>query len=94
MATLVPSFLIGSSSVLQVMRTGIKARVSLNFSPEPQLSTELGALERLKNPCLHIFSVAINPILFKLADKEAMHKALDEFKFLPDSTTDNRVSYA
>ena len=45
MATLVPSFLIESSSFLQVTRTCIKAWMSMNFGQIPPLA----ALERLKN---------------------------------------------
>ena len=40
---------------------------------------ELAALEHLKNWCLHVFSVAIDLILFKLASYKDMHKILDEF---------------
>ena len=48
MTTLVPSFLNGSS-FLQVTRPFIKARMSLNFGKIPSLTSELAALERLKN---------------------------------------------
>ena len=54
---------------------------------------ELAALERLKNRCNHFFSVAIDPILFKLTGNEDMHNILDEFKFRLDRTTDYRVSF-
>ena len=73
------------------MRTYIKAYMSLNFGQIPPLTTELAALERLKNRC-HFFSVAIYPILFKLAGDEDMHNSLDEFEFRPDLTTDYGVS--
>ena len=53
---------------------------------------ELAALERLKNQRHHFFSVAIDPILFKLAGIEDMHNILDEFEFRPDLTTDYGVS--
>ena len=53
---------------------------------------ELIALERLKYQRHDVFSVAIDPILFKLADNEDMHDSLDEFEFRPDLTTDYRVS--
>ena len=43
-----PSFLIGSSSFLQVTRTIIKAWMSLNFGGISPLTAELAALERLK----------------------------------------------
>ena len=47
-STLAPSFLIGSSSFLQVTRSTIKAWMILNFGRIPPLSSELAALERLK----------------------------------------------
>ena len=49
MTTLVPSFLDGSSSFLQITRPTIKARVSLNFGNIPSLNFELAALERQTN---------------------------------------------
>ena len=52
MSTLVLSFLNVSSSFLQVTRTTIKARISLNFCQIPSPTTELAALERLKNECI------------------------------------------
>ena len=53
---------------------------------------ELAALERRKNLRHHFFSVAFEPILFKLAGNENMHNILDEFEFRPDLTTDYRFS--
>ena len=53
---------------------------------------ELAALEHLKNWRHHFFSVAIDPILFKLASNEDMHNILDEFEFRPDLPTDYGVS--
>ena len=82
-------FLIGSISYLQVMRTCIKASMSLkNLGQIPPMTMELAALERLKNRCHHFFSVAIEPILFKLAGNEDMHNILDEFEFRTDLTTE------
>ena len=49
MTTLVPSFLDGSSSFLQITRPIIKAWMSLNFGKIPSLTSELAALERQKN---------------------------------------------
>ena len=66
--------------------------MSLNLGQIPPLTMELAALERLKNQCHHFFSVAIDPILFKLAGNEDMHNILDEFEFRPDQTTDYGVS--
>ena len=48
MTTLVPSFLDGSSSFLQITSSTIKARMSLNFGKIPPLTSELAALERQK----------------------------------------------
>ena len=53
---------------------------------------ELAALERLKNRRQHIFSVAIDLILFKLAGNEDMLNILNELEFRPDLTTDYGVS--
>ena len=54
---------------------------------------ELAALERLKNWGHHFFSVAIDPILFKLTCNEDMHNILNEFEFRPDRTTNYGVSF-
>ena len=47
-ATLAPSFLIGSSSFLQVTRTTIKSRISWKFDQFRPWTAELAALERLE----------------------------------------------
>ena len=49
MTTLVPSFLDGSSSFLQVTRPTIKAQMSMNFGKIQSLTSELAALEHMKN---------------------------------------------
>ena len=49
------------------------------FWPNGTTDYELAAHEHLKNWCLHVFSVAIGLILFKLASYKDMHKILDEF---------------
>ena len=49
MTTLVPSFSNGSSSFLQVTKSTEKPWMGLNFSKIPSLTSELSALERLKN---------------------------------------------
>ena len=85
-------FLIGSFSYLQVMRTYIKAYMSLNFGQIPRLTTELAALERLNNRCHHVISLDIDPIFFKLAGNKDMHNIMNEFEFRPDRTTDYGVS--
>ena len=48
----------------------------MNVGQIPPLTMELAALEHLKNRH-HFFSVAIDPILFKLAGNEDMHNILD-----------------
>ena len=50
MNTRAPSFLIGSSSYLQVTRTFITSRMSSKFGQIGPRTAELAALERLKNP--------------------------------------------
>ena len=74
------------------MRTYIKAYMSLNFGQIPPPTTELAALERLKNRCHHIISIDIDPIFFKLAGNKDMHNIMNEFEFRPDRTTDYGVS--
>ena len=80
-----------------------KSQTSSNFGqigPLP-LTTELAALERLKishrlimgKCCLHLFSVAFDPILFILSGNEFMHKISNEFEFRSDRTTDDGVSF-
>ena len=48
MNTLAPTFLIGSSSFLQVMRTVIRSRMSSKFGKIRPWTAELAAFERLK----------------------------------------------
>ena len=50
----------------------------LNFRQIQQLTTELAALECQKNKCLHFFSVAVDLIVFKLADNKEMHNIFNE----------------
>ena len=57
MNTLASSFLIGSSSFLQVTRTIIKAWMSMNFGQIQRLTTELAALEHLKDLYSCIFNI-------------------------------------
>ena len=84
-------FLIRSFSYLQVMRTYTNAYMSLNFGQIPLLTTELAALEHLKNQCHHVISVDIDPIFIKLAGNKDMHNIMNEFEFRPDQTTDYGV---
>ena len=57
-STPAPSFLIGSSSFLQVTRTTITAWMSSNFGRIPPLTSELVALEHLKKK-RHIILLAL-----------------------------------
>ena len=52
------------------------------FGQIPPLTTELAALERLKNRCHHVISVDIDPIFFKLAGNKDMHNIMNELKYL------------
>ena len=58
------------------MRTYIKAYMSLNFGQMPPLTTELAALEHLKNRFHQVIAVDINPIFFKLAGNKDMHNIM------------------
>ena len=49
MTTFVLSFLNGSSSYFQITKTTIQAWMALNFDNIPSQTTELAALEHLKN---------------------------------------------
>ena len=69
-----------------------KSFYEYNFGQIPPLTTELAALERLKNRCHHVISVDIDPIFFKLAGNKDMHNIMNEFEFRPDRTTDYGVS--
>ena len=60
-------FMVQSFCYLQVMRTCIKTWMSLNYGQIWQMTSELAALEHLNNRRRHFFSVAIDPILVKLA---------------------------
>ena len=68
--------LIRSSLYLQVMRSCIKSRMSLNFGQIGPLTTELAALERLKishrfimgKCCLHASSFIFDRIIIKVAN--------------------------
>ena len=55
--------------------------MSLNFGQIPPLTTELAALERLKNRCHHVISVDIDQMFFKRAGNKDMHNIMNEFDF-------------
>ena len=61
--------------------------MNLNFGQIPLLTTELAALERLKNWSCHFFSVTTDQVHFKFVGNEDMHNISNEFEFQPDWTT-------
>ena len=63
MATLAPSFLIESSSFLQVIRTCINVQMCLNFCKISTLSMELPALEHLKKMTYNLVATLAPPVL-------------------------------
>ena len=75
--------------------TCMRAGTSLNFSLIGPPTSELAALERLKNPhrlimrkqCLHFFSAVLDLILFILAGNNNIHESLDGFEICLDLTT-------
>ena len=69
-----------------------KSLDGLNLGQIPPLTIELAALERLKNRRHHFFSIANDPILFKLTGNKDMHNILDEFEFRPDQTTTTELA--
>ena len=89
------SFLIRSFLYLQVTRTCIKSRTGSNFGQIGPLTTELAALERLKNfpqtyngkCCSHASSFIFDQIIIKVAGNQDRHKSSDKFDFGPDQTT-------
>ena len=50
------------------------------------LTTELAALERLKNRCHQVISVDIDPIFFKLAGNKDMHNIMNFGQIGPPTT--------
>ena len=57
MSTLEPLFLIGSFLFLQVTRATIKAWMSSTFGGIPPLTSELAALEGLKNQTISMLAL-------------------------------------
>ena len=72
--------------------THIRAWTSSNFGQVGPRTTELPALERLKDRCYHFFLSVFHPILFILTGNDDMHESSKEFEIRPDPTTDCRVS--
>ena len=67
MSTLAPSFLIGSTSYLQVTKTSITSRTSSKFGQIGPRSAELAALER------HSSSFIFDSIILILASNKDGH---------------------
>ena len=63
MATLAPSFLIGSSSFLQVTSTTIKSHMSSKFGQIGSRTLELASLSILKNPHRLTMGEILSPLL-------------------------------
>ena len=85
--------LIRSFLYLQVRRTCIKPRTSSNFGQIGPLTTELAALEFLKNSqrlimrkwCLHASSFFFYRTIIKVAGNQDRHERLVEFDFVAES---------
>ena len=78
------SFLIGSSSILQVTRTAIKSWMSSNSGQSRLSTSELLALEWQKKhiwPCPIDSAFNFDRIFIKLAGNWSSHKFSDEFEF-------------
>ena len=95
------SFLIGSSSFLQVRRTTIKAWMSSNFGQIQPRTAELAALERLKitidlqweKCCEHYSAFIFECFFIVLASNKDTLKSLSELEFRLHPTTDYEVSW-
>ena len=74
--------------------TIIKAWMSLNFCQIPLPTTELAALECLKNQCIMLWALKrlhFDWLVVSLAGNDDNHKSLDEFEFRLDPITDYGV---
>ena len=75
--------------------------MSSNFGQIGPLTTELTALERLKNShrlvmgkcCLHASSFIFDRITIEVAGNQGRHESSDEFDFGPDQTTNLPLNY-
>ena len=91
-ATFSQLFLIESFLYLQVTMSYTRAWMSSKFSQIRPRTTELSAIERLKNRFCHFFSAVFHEILFLLTGNDDMHRSSEEFEIRPDPTTDCRAS--
>ena len=94
-------FLIRSFLYLQVTRTCIKSQTSSNFGQIGPLTTELAALECLKNFlwayngkwCLHGSLFIFDQIIIKVAGNQDRHKSSVQFHFGLNQTTHFGVTW-
>ena len=79
MGTLVSSFLDGATSFLQVTRTTINAKLSMNISKIPSPTTELAALGHLKTNVKYEYTSAFicDWIVFILAGNKDGYTILE-----------------
>ena len=88
--TLAPSFLIGSSSFLQVTRTSTKSRICSKFGQIRPWTAELAALERLnlqwEKWSDHSSAFIFDWKFFILACNKDNYKVSDEFEIQPEPT--------
>ena len=72
--------------------TYMRAWMSLKFGQIRLLVSMATDRVIVEKTCRHFFSAIFYPILFILAGNDDMHESSEEFKFLPDPTTDCGVS--
>ena len=92
MNTLAPSFLIWSTSFLQVTRTCMEAWMSTNFGQIPPPTPELSALARLKIVREHSSAYIFDWIFFIFSGNEDNQQVWTEFEFWPGRTKRCRVT--
>ena len=81
MTTLVPLFLDGSSSFLQITRPIIKAWMRLNFGKIPSMTLLPLSISKINEYCCdHSSSFIFDWIFFILAGKKETHYISDGFK--------------
>ena len=91
MNTLAPSFLIGSSSYLQVTRTSITSRTSSKFGYIGQRTAELPALERLENSSYTYYGKnLVNTLAPSFLNRSSLFLQVTR-TCMKDTTTDPRV---
>ena len=93
MSTLAPSFLIRSSSYLQVTRTSVTSRTRSKFGQIGPKSAEVAALERMKkipktyNGENDVITFSPLFLIGSFSYLQDMYRSLNEFEIQPDATT-------